>query len=184
MRSHAIIVDSMLSTSCFVCFYACVQFFLSRQKFFLLTYNNTLALRLSLIRHSISFWSRPTVTDLRAERLQKRSLSREERVNFCEEDISSWNVRFLRIRGKRRDSVFFFLCQRKTCIFPPSVQKSHHIYYSVTRERNVETFTDFHKIVYYNVDFKTLQTSLIRVVSTVRSKLTLDQQICTAHTFR
>ena len=54
--------------------------------------------------------------------------------------------------------------------------KSHHIYYSVTRERNLETFTDFHKIVYYNVNLKTWQTSLIRVVSTVRSKLSRSRK--------
>ena len=70
----------------------------------------------------------------------------------------------------------FFFCRKKTCIFPTSVQKSHHIYYSVTRERDSETITDFHKFVYYNVYFKTLQTSLIRVLSTVRSKLSRSRK--------
>ena len=60
---------------------------------------------------------------------------------------------------------------------PTSVQKSHHIYYSVTRERNCKTITDFHKIVYYNVALnKTLQTSLIRVLSTIRSKLSRSRK--------
>ena len=163
--------------------------FLSRHKFFLLTYNITLTLRLSLICHPISFLITVTVTDLRAERLQKRSLSREERVKFVKKTTLSETSDFY-ASAEKEEIQCIFLVSKKIVYLPNVCTKSHHIYYSVTRERNVETFTDFHKIVYYNVDFKTLQTSLARVVSTVRSKLsrsrklTLDQQICTAHTFR
>ena len=97
-------------------------------------------------------------------------------LNFVKKTISSETSNFY-ASAEKEEIQIFFLTVKKIVYLPTSVQKSHHIYYSVTRERNSKTISDFHKFAYYNVTLnKTLQTSLIRVLSTIRSKLSRSRK--------
>ena len=116
MKSHTLIEDSILSTSCCVCFYVCVQFFLSRHYSFSCWRTNiTRTLCLLLIIHLISFLITVTVTDLRAERLQKRVYPENSVLNFVKKTTVSETSNFY-ASAKKEEIQIFFSYPKENCV--------------------------------------------------------------------